>query len=93
MIGAGKWLDKAIAGTVSIFVLWPLAVTAGFGAWEQSLQRLLTTATQVVQTKYGNATGTLPGVRTGQSAYGSSRSNGLPCARSNARFTSGGWTV
>ena len=35
-IGAGKWLDKAIAGTVSIFVLWPLAVTAGFGAWEQT---------------------------------------------------------
>ena len=35
-IGAGKWLDKAIAGTVSIFVLWPLAVTAGLGAWEQT---------------------------------------------------------
>jgi hypothetical protein len=33
-IGAGKWVDKAIAGTVSLFVLWPLAVTAGFGAWE-----------------------------------------------------------
>jgi hypothetical protein len=32
-IGAGKWVDKAIAGTVSMFVLWPLAVTAGFGAW------------------------------------------------------------
>src|SRR5437588_153737 len=25
--------------------------------------------------------------------YGSSRSNGLPCVISNARFTSGGWTV
>lgn len=34
-IGAGKWVDKAVAGTVSMFVLWPLAVTAGFGAWEQ----------------------------------------------------------
>lgn len=34
-IGAGKWLDKAAVGTVSIFILWPLAVTAGFGAWEQ----------------------------------------------------------
>jgi len=35
-IGAGKWLDKAAAGVVSLFVLWPLAVTAAFGAWEQS---------------------------------------------------------
>jgi hypothetical protein len=34
-IGAGKWVDKAAAGVVSIVVLWPLAVTAGFGAWEQ----------------------------------------------------------
>ncbi|MBV8898473.1 MAG: TIR domain-containing protein [Acidobacteriaceae bacterium] len=35
-IGAGKWIDKATVGTVSMFVLWPLAVTAGIGAWEQS---------------------------------------------------------
>jgi hypothetical protein len=34
-IGAGKWIDKAAAGTVSMFVLWPLAITAGIGAWEQ----------------------------------------------------------
>jgi hypothetical protein len=34
-IGAGKWIDKAAVGTVSMFILWPLAVTAGFGAWEQ----------------------------------------------------------
>ena len=34
-IGAGKWIDKAAAGTVSLFVLWPLAVTAGIGAWQQ----------------------------------------------------------
>jgi hypothetical protein len=34
-IGAGKWIDKAAAGVVSIVVLWPLALTAGFGAWEQ----------------------------------------------------------
>ena len=34
-IGAGKWLDKAAVGTVSMFVLWPLAFTAGYGAWEQ----------------------------------------------------------
>jgi hypothetical protein len=35
-IGAGKWIDKAVAGTVSLLVLWPLAITAGFGAWEQT---------------------------------------------------------
>jgi hypothetical protein len=35
-IGAGKWIDKAVVGTVSIFMLWPLAITAGFGAWEQT---------------------------------------------------------
>jgi len=34
-IGAGKWIDKAAVGTVSMFILWPLAVTAGIGAWEQ----------------------------------------------------------
>jgi hypothetical protein len=34
-IGAGKWIDKAAAGTVSLFLLWPLAITAGFGAWQQ----------------------------------------------------------
>lgn len=35
-IGAGKWIDKAAVGTVSIFLLWPLAITVGLGAWEQS---------------------------------------------------------
>jgi hypothetical protein len=34
-IGAGKWIDKAAVGTVSLFILWPLAITAGVGAWEQ----------------------------------------------------------
>lgn len=34
-IGQGRWVDKAIVGTVSLFVLWPLMVTAGFGAWQQ----------------------------------------------------------
>jgi hypothetical protein len=34
-IGSGKWVDKAAVGTVSLFILWPLAVTVGLGAWEQ----------------------------------------------------------
>jgi hypothetical protein len=35
-IGAGKWLDKAAVGAVSMFVLWPLALAAAYGAWQQS---------------------------------------------------------
>jgi hypothetical protein len=34
-IGAGKWVDKAAVGAVSLVILWPLAITAGIGAWEQ----------------------------------------------------------
>jgi hypothetical protein len=34
-IGAGRWIDKATTGTVAYFILWPLALTAGIGAWQQ----------------------------------------------------------
>ena len=34
-IGHGRWFDKAAAGMLSIIILWPLAVTAGIGAWQQ----------------------------------------------------------
>lgn len=34
-IGAGRWVDKAIAGTVSLLVIWPLAITVCIGAWQQ----------------------------------------------------------
>ena len=34
-IGNGRWLDKAAAGTLSIIILWPLAITAGIGVWQQ----------------------------------------------------------
>ncbi len=34
-IGAGRWIDKAASGTVALLVLWPLALTAGIGAWQQ----------------------------------------------------------
>ena len=34
-IGAGRWIDKAAVGTVSLFILWPLAFSAAFGAWQQ----------------------------------------------------------
>jgi hypothetical protein len=35
-ISAGKWMDKAVVGTISMFVLWPLAVTTAWGTWKQS---------------------------------------------------------
>lgn len=35
-IGTGRWIDKAAVGTVSLFILWPLAITAGIGAWQQA---------------------------------------------------------
>lgn len=35
-IGAGKWLDKAAVGAASMLVLWPLALVAAYGAWQQS---------------------------------------------------------
>jgi hypothetical protein len=34
-IGAGRWLDKAAAGAISMVILWPLLVTAGIGAFQQ----------------------------------------------------------
>ena len=34
-IGAAKWIDKAAVGAVGCFVLWPLAIPAAYGAWEQ----------------------------------------------------------
>jgi len=35
-IGSGKWVDKGIAMTVSMFVLWPLTVTSGIGMYKQA---------------------------------------------------------
>jgi hypothetical protein len=34
-IGAGQWIDKAGAGAVGMFVFAPIAITAGYGVWEQ----------------------------------------------------------
>lgn len=34
-IGEGQWADKLGAGAVGLFIAWPLAVTAGIGAYKQ----------------------------------------------------------
>ncbi|MDE5696719.1 MAG: hypothetical protein K2I96_04785 [Lachnospiraceae bacterium] len=35
-IGESKWVDKGAVMAVSMFVLWPLAVTSGIGIYQQS---------------------------------------------------------
>ena len=34
-MSAGRWMDKATTGAVACFILWPLDLTAGIGAWQQ----------------------------------------------------------
>ena len=34
-IGEGQWSDKIGAGAVGLFLAWPLAITAGMGAFKQ----------------------------------------------------------
>lgn len=34
-VGAAKWVDKAVVGTVSLVFFWPLGVTTGIGVWQQ----------------------------------------------------------
>jgi hypothetical protein len=40
-IGDAVWIDKAVVGAVSVVVLWPLAVTASWGAYKQRQLQLL----------------------------------------------------
>lgn len=35
LIGEGQWTDKIGAGAIGLFVAWPLAITAGMGAFKQ----------------------------------------------------------
>ncbi len=35
-VGESKWVDKGVVMTVSMFVLWPLAVTSGVGMYKQA---------------------------------------------------------
>lgn len=35
-IGESKWLDKGLTLTASFFIIWPLAVTSGFGIYQQA---------------------------------------------------------
>ncbi len=35
VVGEGQWSDKIGAGAIGLFVAWPLAITAGMGAFQQ----------------------------------------------------------
>ncbi len=35
IVGEGQWSDKIGAGAIGLFVAWPLAITAGMGAFKQ----------------------------------------------------------
>lgn len=51
-IGNSKWVDKGIAMTVSMFVLWPLTVTSGIGMYKQNrLPKQICAAAQRYQTE------------------------------------------
>lgn len=34
-VGEGQWSDKIGAGAIGLFIAWPLAITAGMGAYKQ----------------------------------------------------------
>lgn len=47
MVGEGQWSDKIGAGAIGLFVAWPLAITAGMGAFKQ--KKLPTEIFQVIE--------------------------------------------
>lgn len=60
-IGEGQWSDKIGAGAIGLFVAWPLAITAGMGAFKQ--KKLPGEVFQVIETTI--MTGGQPMVVTG----------------------------
>lgn len=60
-IGEGQWSDKIGAGAIGLFVAWPLAITAGMGAFKQ--KKLPGEVFQVIETTI--MTGGKPVVVTG----------------------------
>lgn len=60
-IGEGQWSDKIGAGAICLFVAWPLAITAGMGAFKQ--KKLPGEVFQVIETTI--MTGGQPVVVTG----------------------------
>ena len=81
VIGEGQWADKLGAGAVGLFLAWPLAVTAGIGAYQQKklpedvlnvISRTLMSPGQFAprETAGGMMTGAVGNVGTGVAADG-----------------------
>lgn len=81
VIGEGQWVDKLGAGAVGLFLAWPLAVTAGIGAYQQKklpedvlnvISRTLMSPGQFAprETAGGMMTGAVGNVGTGVAAGG-----------------------
>lgn len=81
VIGEGQWADKLGAGAVGLFLAWPLAVTAGIGAYQQKklpedvlnvISRTLMSPGQFAprETAGGMMTGAVGNVGTGVAAGG-----------------------
>lgn len=87
MIGEGQWADKLGAGAVGLFLAWPLAVTAGIGAYQQKklpedilnvISRTLMSPGQFAprETAGGMMTGAVGNVGTGVAAGGTAGTDG-----------------
>ena len=85
VIGEGQWADKLGAGAVGLFLAWPLAVTAGIGAYQQKklpedvlnvISRTLMSPGQFApwETAGGMMTGAVGNVGTGVAVGGTVRS-------------------
>lgn len=79
-VGAGQWGDKAAAGAVGMFLLWPLAFTAAYGAYQQNKlpERVFSFIEQYIATG-----GTSAGLGFGLSPTGYNQAGGLAAASPN----------
>lgn len=105
VIGEGQWADKLGAGAVGLFLAWPLAVTAGIGAYQQKklpedvlnvISRTLMSPGQFApgETAGGMMTGAVGIVGTGVAAGGTvgSETAGIGVTESGTAGTDGGET-
>lgn len=82
-IGEGQWSDKIGAGAIGLFVAWPLAITAGMGAYKQ--KKLPSEVFQVIENTI--MTGGQPVVVSGA---GQTVADGMtPCPSCKAQLTPG----
>lgn len=82
LIGEGQWTDKIGAGAIGLFVAWPLAITAGMGAFKQ--KKLPGEIFQVIQSCLLSKGATAPAGGAGSAAAAMK-----PCPGCGAMVTAG----